>query len=257
MSSLSKILLAALALALIGSLIGNWFLYNKAILFYTREAQVRLEPFSLRYAEQNESLREKAKTKTRIIIFGESRCGMWTPFHAENWGDVEIVNRGIGGETTPQILLRMKDDVISLDPDVVILQMGDNDLKTMAMLPHRKQRIIEQTYENIATIAQSLSDLGIEVIITTIFPPAPIELLRTPLWSDEVNTSIDDMNQRLIAFEYPRVVTADCDPILRDGKYIKPAYSIDTLHLNGEGYAALNEGLESIVKSAVARAEND
>ncbi len=245
-----------LVLTLALSLVGNYFLFKKATLFYAREAQVRIEPISDRYAEKNKTVRSREKTKTRIVMFGESRCNMWGSYPADNWGDVEIINRGIGGETTPQIIRRMDDDVLSLEPDVVILQMGDNDLKTMAVLPGTREKTIEQTYRNITTIAKSLSDRGIQVIITTIFPPAPIELLRAPLWSDEVNESIDLVNKRLLAFDYPNVTAANCDEILRDGKYIKPEYSRDTLHLKAAGYAALNKGLEPLVKKVVSASEN-
>lgn len=245
-----------LALALAASLAGNYFLFEKAKLFYAREAQVRIEPISDRYAEENAMVRSRAKSKPRIVMFGESRCGMWRAYPAQNWGDVEIINRGIGGETTPQIMRRLEDDVLSLDPDLVILQMGDNDLKTMAVLPGTKSKTIELTYENITSIAKRISDRGIQVIVTTIFPPAPIEILRTPLWSDEVNESIDLVNRRLISFSYPRVQVADCDPILRQGKYIKPEYSIDTLHLKQAGYEALNSGLEELVKSSLAKSQS-
>lgn len=246
----SLVLLAGLLLA---SLAGNYYLYKKATLFYAREAAIRISPISHRYASENEKVKSQPKTKPRLIIFGESRSNMWAPHHATNWGDIEIINRGIGGETTPQIIRRMEDDVIALDPDIVILQMGDNDLKTMAVLPGTRQSTIEQTYSNITSIAKSLSDHGIEVIITTIFPPGPIEFFRKPLWSDEVNQSIDLVNQRLLAFQYPKVTTANCDDFLRDGKYIKPEFSRDTLHLTPAGYAALNEGLEPIISPLVER----
>lgn len=245
-----------LILTLVASLCGNYFLFKKATLFYAREAQVRIQPISEQYAEKNRLVRARLKTKERIVMFGESRCNMWQLYPALNWGDIELINRGIGGETTPQIIRRLEDDVLSLSPDVVILQMGDNDLKTMAVLPGTRERTIEQTYENITSIAKTLSDQGIHVIITTIFPPAPIELLRAPLWSDEVNESIDLVNKRLLAFEYPRVSIADCDAILRSGKYIKPEYSRDTLHLKAEGYRALNQGLESLVKKVVSESKN-
>lgn len=238
---------------LLASLAGNFYLYDKATQFYQREAQIRIDPISERYAENNETILASAKTKPRLIIFGESRANMWTILPPENWGNFQIINRGIGGETTPQIIRRLEPDVLSLDPDVVVLQMGDNDLKTMAVLPGTRQSTIEQTYENITAIAKKIADSGAKVIITTIFPPAPIEILRKPLWSDEVNESIDLVNDRLLAFEYPGVITVDCDAILRDGKYIKPEYSRDTLHLVKAGYEALNEGLEPIVKDFVSK----
>lgn len=237
------VLLAALTL----SIAGNYFLFDRALAFYQREAAVRINPIDHRYADENQELLAKGKAKTRLIIFGESRAHMWQVAHPKNWGDFEIINRGIGGETTPQILGRLETDVLALDPDIVVLQMGDNDLKTMAMIPGSRKSTSEKTYHNITTIAKRIADSGAQVILTTIFPPGPIELLRKPLWSDEVNESIDEMNDRLLAFEYPGVVVVDCDKILREGKYIKPEYSIDTLHLKKAGYVALNIGLEPVL----------
>lgn len=241
--------------ALCVSLAGNFILFKKAKEFYAREAAVRMNPISDRYAEANEALIAKGKHGKRLVMFGESRCGMWAPHSPKSWGDIEIVNRGIGGETTPQILGRLEEDVLSLSPDIVLLQMGDNDLKTMAVLPGTRESAIESTYQNITTIAKRLSDQGIHVVITTIFPPAPIELLRKPLWSDEVNESIDLVNQRLLDFKYPRVTTANCDPILRDGKYIRDEYALDTLHLTEKGYSALNEGLAPLIHSIVGHVD--
>lgn len=249
------LLLIFLAGALLASLAGNYFLFKKATQFYAREAQVRIEPISDRYAEENVKIRAQAKTKTRVVMFGESRCAMWRSSNPTNWGDLEIINRGIGGETTPQIIRRIEDDVISLDPDIVILQMGDNDLKTIAVLPGTRKRTFEQTYDYITAMAKMLSDEGIKVVITTIFPPAPIEFLRKPLWSEEVNETIDLMNLKLLEFDHPGVTTVDCDQILRDGKYIKSEYAIDTLHIKPSGYKALNEGLEPLIRELVAEVE--
>lgn len=244
------VLLSALAL----SLLGNFFLYRKAISFYAREAEVRLNPINDEFLELNKIVRSTPKTRPRIVKFGESRCAMWKRYPPSTWGDVEIVNRGVNAETTPQIIRRLEEDVISLNPDLVILQMGDNDLKTMAVLPGTRERTIEQTLENITRIAKTLSDRGIQVIVTTIFPPAPIEFLRKPLWSDEVNQSIDLVNRQILALDYPRVTPIDCDAILRQGKYIKPEFARDTLHLKGAGYDALNDQLGPVVEAILARA---
>lgn len=250
---MKKTMIALLLAALAASLLGNLFLYRKALEFYAREAAVRMNPVNERFAEQNAALAAKPKTKPRVVIFGESRAAMWSGYNPNNWGDLQIVNRGIGGETTPQIKRRLQQDVIALSPDLVILQMGDNDLKTMAVLPGTRDRAIETTYRNITEIARELSDRGIKVLVTTIFPPGPVGLLRQPLWSGEVNEAIDFVNLRLLQFTYPHVEVVDCDLILRDGAYIKSDYSLDTLHLTADGYHALNVALEPTVKAILAR----
>lgn len=248
-SKFSLVLIVCLTGLLMASIAGNRFLFSKAIEFYTREAAVRVTPINLsRYATANGELRRNQKSKPRIIIFGESRCAMWSTNVPQNWGDIQVVNRGIGGETTPQIKYRLEQDVIENEPDLVILQMGDNDIKTIAMLPHLTDTIVEQTYQNIVEIASRIAATDTPVILTTIFPPAPIEFLRKPLWSPEVVPQIDALNQRLLALEFPGVTVVDCDQILRHGDHIDPKFAIDTLHLNSAGYDALNQGLEPTVK---------
>jgi len=243
LNKLTAILPILASCLLAGSLLGNLFLFQKAKEFYRREARVRLEPISERYHESNKELLERRSDKPLMIFFGESRAAMWRIRHPESWGDFEIANRGIGAETTPQIRARLAKDVLALNPDVVVLQMGDNDLKTIAVLSETQEATIEATYSNIVEMAQAIADSGAKVVVTTIFPPGPVGLLRRPLWSNEVNEAIDLVNQRLLAFSYANVLVVDCDPVLREGKFIKGDYSLDTLHLNKEGYAALDAGL--------------
>ena len=252
-SRLIKTIFMLTFVVLIGSLALNFILFKKAKDFYAREAKVRLEPISKRFENANQNLLTGEKSQPRLIIFGDSRCSMWAPFTPTNWGEVEFVNRGIPGETTAQILGRLESDVTPLQPDLVVLQMGSNDLKTVAVLPGTKEGTVEQTYDNIVTIAKTLSEQGIQVLVTTIFPPAPAELARKPLWSPEVNDSIDAVNDKLLEFNYPNVTVFDSDSILREGQYIKPTFSLDTLHLTADGYKALNEGLASIVKPLIAK----
>ncbi len=249
----SHLLLALLALAFLAACALSLLLYRQAMTFYQREAEVRLRPIDTRFANYNAALAAQPKTKPRIVIFGESRAAMWRSSVPKNWGDLEFVNRGIGGETTAQIRLRLEADVLALDPDLVILQMGDNDIKTIAVLPpSRKEQIVAETEQNIRSIATTIADRGIPVIVTTIFPPAPPELARRPIWSSEINAQIDHVNARLLNWSHPNVTVADCDAILRRGAHIDPAYAIDTLHLNQAGYEALNLALEPTIKAYLA-----
>lgn len=252
--SMASLLIILLLVALLASLAGNAFLFKQAKTFYARIAEIRLDPINTqRFAAANAELLSRPKTQPRIVIFGESRCGQWEAHHPDNWGPVEIVNRGIGGETTPQIKARLQSDVLALKPDLVILQMGDNDLKTMAMLPHRKQEIIQETLANILEIAETIKASGAQVLLTTIFPTDKITLVRSALWSPEVNDSIDYVNQQLLAYQSPGISPVDCDAFLRDGRYIKTEYALDTLHLTAAGYQALNQELEATVKRLLSR----
>lgn len=246
-----KITIALLLAALSVSLLGNLILYRKALEFYAREAAIRMNPVTDCFSEENAALIAKPKTKPRIVVFGDSRAAMWAKHIPGGWGDLQLVNRGITGKTSQQLRQSLQQDVIAISPDLVILQIGVNDLKTIAVLPGTNNRAIETTYRNITNIAQDLSDRGINVIATTIFPPGPVQFTRHPIWSREVNEAIDIVNSRLLAFKYARVTVIDSDPILRNGKYIKPDYASDMLHLTEAGYQALNLALEPKVTTVL------
>ncbi|MCH6255127.1 GDSL-type esterase/lipase family protein [Puniceicoccaceae bacterium K14] len=238
-------LLAILTLLLGISVTANFAVFKKAKEFYTREQHIRLTAVDRQHANGNAKLAPKKDGTQRIILYGDSKCSQWDPL--PQWANTEIIDRGIGGETTAQILERINDDVLELKPDTVIFQAGVNDLKAIGVLPQLQEKITQDCVDNIKTICDQLTNQGIRVILTTILTPAPIEFQRIPLWSDKVNQSVDAANDQLRAIENPLVTLFDCDTYFRDGKYIKAEYSFDTLHLNKTGYQHWNASLEKYV----------
>ena len=82
-----------------------------------------------RYAAANAALGAPKAGETRVVFFGDSITDGWS--RAENGGffpGKPYVNRGIGGQTTAQMLLRFRDDVLDLQPKVVVILAGTNDL---------------------------------------------------------------------------------------------------------------------------------
>lgn len=234
-------------LALLGllaaSTVANLVLFKKSKDYYTREQEVRLTAVDRRYAESNAQLEEPKSDTPRIILFGDSKCSQWSPL--PEWDGYEIVNRGIGGETTAQIKERIEVDVIALKPSIVIFQAGINDLKAIGVLGAQQDQITETCVQNIKDICDQLTRNGIHVILTTILTPAPVELSRKPIWSEQVNQSVDIANNQIKKIEDPKITIFDCDPYFREGKYIKAAYSKDPLHLNTDGYRHWNKTLQA------------
>ena len=77
----------------------------------------------------------------------------------------KAINRGIGGQTTPQMLLRFKVDVLQLSPDAVVILAGTNDLAGNA-----GDATIEEIAENIFSMAELADSAGVEVIICSLLP---------------------------------------------------------------------------------------
>lgn len=233
------------------SLAGNVFVYQHAVETYRELQTLRLDPTHEKFlGPANAQLVAPAAGLRRVVLFGDSRIAMWDPLQVSGF---QIVNRGVGGETTAQILNRLDRDVIALKPDVVVIEMGINDLKTIGVFPDRRQEIINSCQRNADLIVERLRRQKIEVILLTIFPPGPVPLSRRMLWSDQTRTAVAEFNRRALGLRLSGLTVLDCDPALADGSRLRSEYVLDTLHLNGAGYAALNR----VVGPALARLSGD
>jgi len=159
-----------------------------------------------------------------------------------------VINRGVGGQTTAQIIARFDEDVSSLQPDVLIIQAGINDLKANGLFPERRNEIVATCKKNLAAMAQRATAQGATVILTTVFPTAQPSLLRRPFWSDAVGTAIVEVNEYSKTLVTEQLLLFDSAAILAgENGAIRPDYSDDLLHLNQEGYRALNHALTELL----------
>ncbi len=223
---------------LLASIVLNYFLLQRGRQYYLQLNETRLDPLGLSYYDSN--LREQ--DLTMVVFFGDSRAGNWpTP---PNLDQLEFVNRGIGAQTSEQAVLRFAQHVAPLDPQVVIVQVGINDLKTIPLFPGRQAAIIARCKENVRQIAQQSTELGATVILSTIFPSGSVPLERRPFWSDEVALAIDEVNIYIHSLAGANVSVMDAFAILADDEgQTRAEYREDFLHLNAAGYAALNAAL--------------
>ena len=127
--------------------------------------QRRLQDFPqlARYREANGKLAPPAKGESRVVFLGDSITDGWKL--ADFFPGKPYVNRGISGQTTPQMVLRFHQDVINLQPKVVVVLAGTNDIagNTGPMTP-------EDTENNIAAMAEMASQNHIAVVLCSILP---------------------------------------------------------------------------------------
>ena len=81
-----------------------------------------------RYAAENQTLAEPAKGQQRVVFYGDSITDNWGRRHGKFFPDQPWINRGIGGQTTPQMLVRFQQDVVQLHPGAVVILAGINDI---------------------------------------------------------------------------------------------------------------------------------
>ncbi len=214
-------------------------------IFYADSNALRLDPLGLS-SFQNAPTRTSPELK-RVVFFGDSRAEDWPwPTNLSGW---DFVNRGIGGQTTAQVLGRFSAHIAPLQPQVIVLQVGVNDLRTIPIFPDTRAEIIANCITNIQAILQQANELGSTVILTTIFPVTDPSLERSVFyWSDDIALAIKEVNAVLRPLASDHVILLDVDPILLDANgHPRADYMEDTLHLTVAGYAALNQRLAQIL----------
>lgn len=228
----------------------NYYLFNQSTDYYRELNAVRLDPLGLSYypveLEQGNST-----GRIRVVYFGDSR--------AENWPappdltQFQFINRGIGAQTSAQVLQRFDQHVAPLQPQIIILQVGINDLKTLPLFPEQENSIVENCMANIRQIITRSTDLAATVVLTTIFPIGDVPLERRLFWSDDIAQAVDEVNTDIHSLAAENVIILDTFSLLADNAGVmQPEYAIDTLHINAAGYAILNESLESILTAIKA-----
>jgi lysophospholipase L1-like esterase len=244
---LLKIVGCAVAAAAIA---GDVVLYRQATRTYVELQRVRLDPTgSAVFEAANRALAPAEPGRKRVIYFGDSRIAMWEDLPKP--GRCQAINRGMGSETTAQLLMRLDRDVLALRPDVVVIEMGVNDLKNLGVFPDRQQQIIDRCTQNTDLLIERLAKANVRVLILTIFPVGDVPLIRRPLWSDKSLDAIAAFNRRLRSQKDPRVVVVDCDITLSEGGRMKRVYALDTLHLTAQGYQALNQLIEPVLAASL------
>ena len=239
-----SIITALLCLALIASVFLNLFLFRMAKSFYVQLQEVRLDPLGKR-VHRGTAVGTNHQ-ELLVVVVGDSRAAKWAA--PEDLRGYRFVNRAVGNQTTVQILGRLKDDVLRLKPDIVLLQAGVNDLKTISLFPDRRDDIAAECKANLQSIVSQCSEQKSTVIISTIFPVGEPSLQRRAFWSHDISLSIQEVNAFLKALSSETVVILDSYTLLcGHGDLIKPEYSTDTLHLNAVGYDILNQELAKML----------
>jgi lysophospholipase L1-like esterase len=163
------------------------------------------------------------------------------------------VNRGIGGQTTSQMLLRFRPDVIDLQPDAVVILAGTNDIAGNA-----GPVSLETVQQNLATMAELAKLHGVRVVLASPLPvsddkpdAAGQPLVRT---KGRPNATLRALNAWMA--DYARAnghVYLDYFTAVADGaSLLKPDLNDDGLHPNAAGYALMAPLAEKAVAQAVA-----
>jgi acyl-CoA thioesterase I len=197
-----------------------------------------------RYHKDDLRLEAEAPLNERVVFLGDSITDGWNL--EKFFPGKPYVNRGISGQTTPQMLVRLFPDVIDLRPAAVIVLAGTNDIARNT--GPETAKMIEENFRAMTELAEKH---GIKVILCSLTPvsdytPTPQTPRRPPAQIQELNAWIRGYAARADA------VFADYYSALVDDKgMLKNGYSNDGLHPNDRGYALLVPVAEAAIKRAL------
>ena len=118
-----------------------------------------------RYHDDNEVVKTLPQDQRKVVFIGNSITDNWYSRHGAFFKENGYIGRGIGGQTTYQMVLRFYEDVVSLHPKAVVINGGTNDI---ALNNH--PYVEDRTFQNICTMAQMAKQNKIKVILTSITP---------------------------------------------------------------------------------------
>jgi lysophospholipase L1-like esterase len=246
----SQILLLTLSVFVFVSFTINLLLFRELKQTFISLYQISLNPLAL---TKFDNQKIPSTELPRVVFFGDSRANDWQFPQNKNF---QYINRGISGQTSAQILARFADHVAPLKPQVIVLQLGVNDLRMLPSSPQTRVDLVNNCQNNIAQIIEKADRINATVVLTTLFPlgSGNIPLKYRPFWAnlDEMKQEIVRVNQDLKSFsdrkENRQVIILDAYTYLETEDANKVKYYKDLLHLNRRGYELLNQKLEKILR---------
>ena len=203
-----------------------------------------------RFKEQNAEIGLPKANEDRVVFMGNSITEGWKNLLPEYFTNQNYINRGIGGQTTPQMLLRFRQDVIKLQPKVVIILAGTNDIAG-----NTGPSTLEMIEDNLYSMAELAKLHNIEVVLCAVLPVYDYPW-QTGL---EPANKIIELNQRIKKYANTHgLVYADYfSPMADERKGLKAKYTDDGVHPTRAGYEAMVPVAEEAIEKALMLWKNN
>lgn len=198
-----------------------------------------------RYRKANATLKMPSKNENRIVFIGNSITDNWTRDHGVFFeSNPTYVNRGISGQTSAQMLLRFRPDVIELKPKVVVISAGTNDIAG-----NRGSISIERIAGNIFSMVELAKVNNIKVVLASVLPSTSYS------WSPSIEPAdkIIELNKLLKAYaDENKIVYLDYyTPMVNEKKGLKKELGRDTVHPNVQGYDVMEPLVQEAIKKVL------
>ena len=205
-----------------------------------RNVQAQDWPNLKKYQKENTALSIPSSDQKRIVFMGDSITEFWSVIDPDYFSGKPYINRGISGQTTPQMLIRFRADVIALQPTVVVILAGINDIAG-----NTGPSSIEMIRDNIFSMVELAKANHIKVILCSVLPAydfpwkpnqQPVEKIKA---LNDILKNYAAANNNVYVDYYSAMVDE------RQGLNIE--YSNDGVHPNKTGYQIMQPIIEKAI----------
>lgn len=199
-----------------------------------------------RYHDDDERLGAPAAGEQRVVFFGDSITDIWKL--DESFPGKHYINRGISGQTTPQMLVRFRPDVLDLKPAVVVVLAGTNDIAG-----NTGDETLEQIEGDYATMAELAKANGIRLVFSSVTPINDYNPQAMRFFLQRSTQKILELNEWLKKYcsENGLVYLDYFSSLVDEHGMMKANLSADGLHPNAAGFAVM----APLAQAAIERAE--
>ncbi len=223
-----------------------WTMASLLALLNPNKSSAQDWPNLEKYKKANTELSAPTEDENRVVFMGNSITEGWSNANPDFFKNNPYVNRGISGQTTPQMLLRFRQDVIDLQPKIVVILAGTNDIAG-----NTGPMTLEQIRDNMLSMVELAKANNIFPIVCSVLPaydypwrPGKQPNIKIP----KLNALLKNManEQRVMYLDYFSAMADD-----RNG--LPKALTTDEVHLTKAGYTEM----EKLVKKAIAQVINN
>ena len=216
------------------------------------ETRLKDWPALGRYREANSKVAAPAKDEQRVVFMGDSITDGWDdPKYGGFFPGKPYVDRGISGQTTPQMLIRFRADVIALKPKVVLILAGTNDIAG-----NTGPMTLEAIEDNLTSMAELARAYNIHVVLSSLLPISDYEktkdgkaIIRSAQRPPEQIKALNEWMKNYAARNGG--IFLDYYSAMADDKgFLREELSEDGLHPNQKGY----DVMAPLAERAIARA---
>jgi lysophospholipase L1-like esterase len=184
----------------------------------------------------------KNLTPNKIVLMGDSITESWSNYSPEFFSEHRfLINKGISGETTPQMLDRFEADVLSLKPEGVIILAGINDIAQ-----NTGYISVSEIFDNIVFMANLAKKNSIRPVLCSVLP------VNELIWRPEIKPAglVIELNQKIKNYcKESNIVYLDYFfSMVGEKKELRSELTYDGVHPNKEGYIIMEGLLETVLK---------